>query len=656
MSSLRLNYLPQTRSAAVASPNASFAYASYWFHPDINSFGQCVDLCASDDGVPVCIASAAEYEWIASNASGFMFGAYYTGVYKDPHCERPCAGDEGWDFCVDGGSPYIAWAGYTDDGAAAPAAAADNKYDGQYCMVLDTIGSTRGFFDQQCRRYYWTRCLCGGPAQASAPSPPIACFSKSRPNGTLPGFACRWSSCSQRRASSPFFLDRLPDHATRRAAEPAARGAAGRRPGEPDPAAAARSGRGGGEPARARLIRAPADGLGLFVFGWTPQMGTFFGMVGDIVHGPFPAYLTLFPPGIMLMLLAIRPTGGIAIRTVSAVLFGLNTLIAFGMAFATYVAWVEGFRPYFMYFIATFVSAIVLARAMICSCCCGGKLAQPPRAALRQLWLGVRLMIAGLAGATIAWPIMEECSIEKCSEDQLATIAFCVVAVVVAAVLTPANRGRAHRLLGSLGQKGDNKEAEAACISALIGGGDAGKALDEGAKRLRALPLSALDPSDLATSSDSGLHAKTVPVALGEVDGFVSHSWSDDGAAKHAQLQAWVAEGLPRSDGAKYPLIWLDKACIDQDAIELNLKCLPVFLSGCRSLVVLVGPTYVSRLWCAALPARVVDRSVRFTPKPPSCQVRHRTLRVLADRRRQGEDPRLPALVGRADGGDALVL
>ena len=491
MSSLRLNYLPQTRSAAVASPNASFAYASYWFHPDINSFGQCVDLCASDDGVPVCIASAAEYEWIASNASGFMFGAYYTGVYKDPHCERPCAGDEGWDFCVDGGSPYIAWAGYTDDGAAAPAAAADNKYDGQYCMVLDTIGSTRGFFDQQCRRYYWTRCLCGGPAQASARFAADRVLLEESAERYVAGLRVQVvimfaaSGVVSLLPSIVFLIMRLVARLSRRREELRA----------DDQASRTRQRlRAAGEAAanlRARVSFVLLQmGWALFVFGWTPQMGTFFGMVGDIVHGPFPAYLTLFPPGIMLMLLAIRPTSGIAIRTVSAVLFGLNTLIAFGMAFATYVAWVEGFRPYFMYFIATFVSAIVLARAMICSCCCGGKLAQPPRAALRQLWLGVRLMIAGLAGATIAWPIMEECSIEKCSEDQQATIAFCVVAVVVAAVLTPANRGRAHRLLG-LGQKGDNKEAEAAHLPSSAAATPARPR--RGREGLRKLPLSALD-------------------------------------------------------------------------------------------------------------------------------------------------------------------
>ena len=46
------------------------------------------------------------------------------------------------------------------------------------------------------------------------------------------------------------------------------------------------------------------------------------------------------------------------------------------------------------------------------------------------------------------------------------------------------------------------------------------------------------------------------------------------------------------------PLIWLDKACIQQTSIEEHLAFLPIFLSGCKKLLVTAGPTYASRLWC----------------------------------------------------------
>ena len=41
-----------------------------------------------------------------------------------------------------------------------------------------------------------------------------------------------------------------------------------------------------------------------------------------------------------------------------------------------------------------------------------------------------------------------------------------------------------------------------------------------------------------------------------------------------------------------------DKACIDQSNIQQSLACLPVFLAGCQTLLVVAGPTYCSRLWC----------------------------------------------------------
>ena len=49
------------------------------------------------------------------------------------------------------------------------------------------------------------------------------------------------------------------------------------------------------------------------------------------------------------------------------------------------------------------------------------------------------------------------------------------------------------------------------------------------------------------------------------------------------------------------PTIWLDKACIDQQNIQASLAGLPVYLSGCDSMLVLIGKTYLSRLWYAAV-------------------------------------------------------
>jgi len=46
------------------------------------------------------------------------------------------------------------------------------------------------------------------------------------------------------------------------------------------------------------------------------------------------------------------------------------------------------------------------------------------------------------------------------------------------------------------------------------------------------------------------------------------------------------------------PRLWFDKVCINQCDIQRDLECLPIFVAGCNSMLVLSGRTYTSRLWC----------------------------------------------------------
>lgn len=112
-------------------------------------------------------------------------------------------------------------------------------------------------------------------------------------------------------------------------------------------------------------------------------------------------------------------------------------------------------------------------------------------------------------------------------------------------------------------------------------------------------------------------------------------SWLDNAQAKIEALQAWRAHFVAAH--RREPYVWsararravpphraaphrdltppaphtraprrpparttrrLDKYCIDQDDIEVGLACLPLFLSGCDKLLILAGPTWLSRLWC----------------------------------------------------------
>ena len=89
------------------------------------------------------------------------------------------------------------------------------------------------------------------------------------------------------------------------------------------------------------------------------------------------------------------------------------------------------------------------------------------------------------------------------------------------------------------------------------------------------------------------LYELTRRARLGDVGAFISHSWSDDGDAKFDRLHEWKAEVAEGDD----VLVWLDKSCIDQLQINTILASLPVFIAGCKQLVVLCGPTYATRLW-----------------------------------------------------------
>jgi hypothetical protein len=100
----------------------------------------------------------------------------------------------------------------------------------------------------------------------------------------------------------------------------------------------------------------------------------------------------------------------------------------------------------------------------------------------------------------------------------------------------------------------------------------------------------------MATNRPSPAQSISEPCALGDCDAFISHSWSDDAAAKWAVLQQWRENFIAQH--GREPKVWIDKCCIDQTDIAADLRCLPIFLNGCKKMVALCGPTYFGRLWC----------------------------------------------------------
>ena len=161
---------------------------------------------------------------------------------------------------------------------------------------------------------------------------------------------------------------------------------------------------------------------------------------------------------------------------------------------------------------------------------------------------------------------------------------------------TPAFRRRIQTLAyNSSSSTAQRREAKAAAtVAALVGKVGRNTALQLARENFRSLAIDDLHEKDFESNTDArGLFERTSKARLGDVDAFMSHSWSDPGEPKFGALKAWAVE-----EGVDAGQVWLDKACIDQERIEASLACLPVFLAGCKKLLVVAGPTYVSRLWC----------------------------------------------------------
>jgi hypothetical protein len=234
---------------------------------------------------------------------------------------------------------------------------------------------------------------------------------------------------------------------------------------------------------------------------------------------------------------------------------------------------------------------------------CGGSEKQrepmPPRRQLQRLWLVVRAMFAEHGFLSVLWIVAPTCFNESYTPESNLGRNFNLGGNVILALSffsgallpTPANRGRVLRWLGSLGKRGSQQQ-EAASVASLLGRGSAVDAFADAVKNFRAMPLRSLTRDHLVDNKpDPTLHALTVSAELGQVAAFVSHSWHDNGSSKFDHLHDWAEQSAGE-------LVWLDKACIDQSNIDKCLEGLPIFLAGCRTLLILAGPTYATRLWC----------------------------------------------------------
>ena len=143
---------------------------------------------------------------------------------------------------------------------------------------------------------------------------------------------------------------------------------------------------------------------------------------------------------------------------------------------------------------------------------------------------------------------------------------------------------------------------DAMAVAALVsrGGETLEDVMNNAKAKLRCIPFSSMDISDFNfTPHSSGLphvkYAKSVHCSPRDIDLFVSHSWRDPPLAKWDALVAYC-EKFSREHNRE-PKIWIDCYCVDPGS-KPEPQYHPIFLMASNRLVVLMGPTYMTRMWC----------------------------------------------------------
>ena len=270
----------------------------------------------------------------------------------------------------------------------------------------------------------------------------------------------------------------------------------------------------------------------------------------------------------------------------------------------------------------------------------------PARVAHARIWRNLRAFIGGTAAVhLIIYPIL---AIAAMPDDptslHILGVELCeaLLYLLGVAASTPSRRRRAQEYMTLVGTRGEIRQA--ALVAKLIGGLSASEVVALARKYFRGLSFDVLSRSDLNGSADTGLFAKSTKLELGGCDAFLSHSWHDDSDPKWKVLVEW-ATTFGDAHG-RMPFVWLDKGSIDQQNISENLACLPVYMAGCKALLVLAGPSYGSRLWClielfvwvrmgGSVAAITVVPFVNSAPKPQLLRVSTRRVSVdTASKRR----------------------
>jgi hypothetical protein len=227
-----------------------------------------------------------------------------------------------------------------------------------------------------------------------------------------------------------------------------------------------------------------------------------------------------------------------------------------------------------------------------------------PRIMLGRIWTIARAFFVSSACnwliATcflLAFESNEEGARNDLSADELTQhVGTTAILLFFGVLCTEVIRKAIQRVLAGAGSAAA-EASSAASVSAVIGGNtDVRAALAEATRVFRTICFDQLTVNDLSSNAaSSNLNSLARLARLGEIDFFLSHSWHDDHEAKWTALSRFATRF--QCDYGRAPLLWFDKACLNQGDIAGSLSHLPVHMAGCQKLVVVAGVTYVTRLW-----------------------------------------------------------
>ncbi|EOD10648.1 hypothetical protein EMIHUDRAFT_465198 [Emiliania huxleyi CCMP1516] len=362
--------------------------------------------------------------------------------------------------------------------------------------------------------------------------------------------------------------------------------------------------------ARIRLrVSVPTFALGWALFVFCEDIFSHMcSLVGPSASVPAPMLIPAAAAPI-LVLLSCRPTDRVAIRCaclflVARELYEASSSLHYVLSEELVAARAAGWDECSSYHFSVPATKAVLA--LYHGLFYASSLRLSARPALQRLWLGLRCYFVINALLRLlpkyALAVHFGCSSDGPAYSVLALVYFYGFGLLFSLPLTAQNRGRVHNLLGGAGL--DERARRTSAVAALFGRDgfrSTRSRVIDAVSRFKAVRLSALSTAvlgDSAASEDERalLDSHAEQASLGGVDAFISHSWGDDAEAKYRAIEQW-SQAFAQAHG-RTPLLWLDKACVDQRDIERSLRGLPIFIGGCNHFVVLAGSTYLQRLWC----------------------------------------------------------